>query len=229
MQKEMSDLTIIYLTFNEHPEFWTQFHQQKLFDAIGDFPLITVTNKPLGLLGKEIIQTEYSHHNMYLKILEATELAETPYVAIAESDVLYHPEHFKFYRPPKDAVAYDMSKWNLFTWEPVYNMRRRIINSTLIAPRWYLIEALRERYRGNILCPPERVGEVGRHIHEKALGITLRNAIEVWCPYPSVIVDHPNGIGYKQAHNPTRKRLGEIQAYDIPYWGKAEELIKNYR
>ena len=225
----MPDLTIIYLTYNEHPDYWTQYHQQKLFDAIGDFPLITVTNKPLGILGKEIIQTEYSHFNMYQQILKASKMAETPFVAIAESDVLYHPEHFKFYRPPKDTVAYDMSKWSLFTWEPVYNIRRRISNSTLIAPREYLIEALEERYGEGKKCPPDRVGEVGRHIHEKALGITLRNAVEVWCPYPSVIINHPNSIGYKQAHHPNKKRLGEIQAYDIPCWGKAKDLIKNYR
>lgn len=224
----MRDLTVLYFTFNEHPEYWRRYHWQVLMKAVNDYPLIVITNKISGL-EKEILQTEYSHLNLYRKLLEATKLAKTPYIAVAESDVLYHPEHFNFYRPPKDAVAYDMSKWSLFTWQPVYNLRRRIQNSTLIAPREYLIEALEERYGEGKVCPPDRVGEVGRHIHEKALGITLRKAIEVWCPYPSVVIDHPNGIGYKQAHHPTKKRLGEMQAYDIPYWRKAEDLIKNYR
>src|SRR3990167_6461439 len=219
----MNDLTIIYLTFNEHPDHWTAFHWEKLKEAIGNYSLIAITRKKLGL-EREIYQTEYSHLNMYKKLLEAARLATTPYIAVAESVVLYHPEHFNFYRPPMDAVAYDMSKWSLFTWQPIYNIRRRITNSTLIAPREYLIEALEEHYE-KIDCPPERVGEVGRHIHEDALGIPRRNAIEVWCPFPSVVIDHPNGIGYKEMHNPTRKRLGEVQAYDVPYWGKAKDLI----
>ena len=223
----MSDLTIVFMTMNEHPDHWTAFHWEKLLLAKGSYPLIAITSKKLGL-ECEIYQTEYSHLNMYKKLLEATREATTPYIAVAESDVLYHPDHFTFYRPPENAVAYDMSKWSLFTWKPIYNVRRRITNSTLIAPRDYLIEALEEHYE-KIDCPPERVGEVGRHIHEDALGTPRRNAIEVWCPNPSVVIDHPNGIGYKEMHHPTRKRLGEIQAYDVPYWGKSQDLIKNYR
>lgn len=225
---DKNDLTVIFLTFNEHPAYWTKFHQDKLFEAIGDYPLITVTNKELGLRGKEIIQTEYSHLNMYRQLLKAARLAETPYVAVAESDTLYHPEHFRFYRPPQNAVAYDMSKWSLFTWNPVYNIRRRISNATLIAPRNYLIDALKERYE-KMDCPPDRIGEVGRQIHEQALGLTPRKAIEVWCPYASVVFSHPNAIGYKQMHHPTRKRFGEIQALEIPYWGRADKLAQNYR
>jgi len=224
---ETNDLTVILMTYNEHPDHWTKFHFEKLKEAIGDYPLIAVTNKPLGL-EREIYQTEYSHLNMYKKLLEATIAATTPFIAVAESDVLYHPAHFTFYRPPRDAVAYDMSKWSLFTWQPIYNIRRRVSNATMIAPREYLIDALEERYEKNF-CPPDRIGEVGRHMHEDALKISRRNAQEVWCPHASVVISHPNAIGYKEMHHPTRKRLGEICALDIPYWGKAEDLIKNYR
>jgi len=226
MENENLDLTIIYLTYNEHPKKWTDFHFEKLMEAKGVYPLIAVTHEKLGL-EREIYQTEYSHLNMYKKLLEASRMANTPYIAVAENDILYHPEHFTFYRPPMDTVAYDMSKWSLFVWNPIYNLRRRKSNATMIAPREYLIEALKERYEDNE-CPPDRIGEVGRHIHEKALGITLRNSVEVWCPNPSVILSNPNSIGYKQAHHPTRKKLGEMQAIDIPYWGKAEDIIKQY-
>lgn len=218
------------LTVGEHPAHWEEFHKQKLLEAAGDYPIITSSIKPLDW-GLNILQTEpISHRNMYRQILRACKIATTPFIGIAESDCLYPPEHFKFFRPPMDAVAYDMSRWLLFQWKPeLYSLRRRVTNATLIAPREYLIDALEERYGDNSTVPDDRVGEVGRHIHEKALKITLHNLVEFWSPVPLVQIYHMNSIFWQQAHHPTRKRLGEIKAYDVPVWGKASELIKEYR
>src|SRR6185295_1862394 len=130
---------------------------------------------------------------------------------------------------PMDTVAYDMAKWSLYTWRPVFSMKRRICNANMIAPREYLIDALEERYGDNSTVPDDRVGEVGRHIHEKALGITLHKAKEVWCYFPSIVFNHPNAIGIKQAHFPFKKTLGEMKALEIPGWPRAEELVKEYR
>ena len=226
---ENKDLTVIFLTLNEHPEGWESFHKKILFEAIGDYPLITVSKKPLDYGLNLIDDRNSSHFNMYRQLLRATKLATTPFVATAESDTLYPKEHFNFYRPPVNSVSYDMSRWCLYTWNPVFSLKRRISNCTLIASREYLIEALEERYGGDVKCPPERVGEVGRHIHEKALGITLRNAQEVWCDIPTIQINHINGTNYREAHNPTRKRLGEIKAIEIPFWGLAKDLVEKYR
>lgn len=223
------DLTIIFLTANEHPKGWTEYHKKILVEAAGEYPIITVSRKPVDL-GTNIIDTEpQSHLNMYRQILRIAKLVTTLFIATAESDALYPKEHFTFYRPPLDSVSYDMSRWSLYTWNPIFSLKRRISNCTLIAPREYLIECLEERYGDSSKCPPERVGEVGRHIHEKALGITLRNAIEVWCDAPTVHVNHENGTNYREAHHPRRKRLGEIKAIEIPYWGRAENIIKEYK
>jgi len=225
---ETNDLTVIFLTANEHPEHWTNFHRQHLLEAIGNYPLIVSTFKPLGFKN-EIIQTEpKSHRNMYRQLLRACKLATTPYIAVAESDTLYSPEHFVFYRPPMDTVAYDMSRWVLFTWRPIFSIRRRINNSTMIAPREYLIDALEERYGDNSKIRDDRAGEVGRHMHEDALGLKRRNAIEVWCYHPSIQLSHPNNISFKEAHHPTRKTLGEIKALEIPVWGRAEDIAREY-
>ena len=226
-----NSLTIIFLTANEHPPYWTNFHQQHLLRAIGNYPLITSSFKFLtGLPGSQIIQTEpRSHRNMYRQLLRACKFATTPYIAVAESDTLYSPEHFTFYRPPLDAVAYDMSRWVLFTWRPVFSMRRRINNSMMIAGREYLIDALEERYGDNSKIADDRVGEVGRHIHERALGLKLRKAEQVWCYHPSVQLSHENNISFTQAHHPLKKTLGEMKADSIPVWGQAEDLAKEYR
>lgn|SRR3990167_3023718 len=236
MEKE-NDLTVIMLTANEHPKHWEEFHWEKLMEATKGYPMIISRVKEMAI-GEhdgwtdlnEIIQTEpYSHRTMYRQLLKACKLAATPYIAVAESDVLYSPEHFTFYRPPMDAVAYDMSRWVLFTWRPVFSIRRRINNSMMIAPREYLIDALEERYGDNSTCRDDRVGEVGRHIHEKALGLKLRKAEQVWCYHPSVQLSHENNISFNQAHFPYKKTLGEMKALEIPVWGKSNDLVKEYR
>lgn len=222
-----NDLTVVYLTANEHPESFTKYQQQVLREAIGDYPLISVSREPIDF-GQNVLDTgKKSHINMYRQLLRAAKLATTPFIATAESDVLYSREHFTFYRPELDTFAYDMSRWLLFTWKPIYSLKQRISNCTLIAPREALIEALEERferYPGDTM-PPHFVSEVGRHIYERQMGVTLRKNTWVYADVPSVQFNHPNGTD----STGRRKKLGEIKALDIPVWGRAEELAKKYQ
>lgn len=231
------DLTVVFLTANEHPEHWRKFHAEKLLEAVGSYPMITIhRTEELNFTSDQyILDTEpQSHYNMYRQLLKAAKLATTPFIATAESDTLYPKEHFTFFRPKMDEVAYDMTRWTLFTWRPdFYSLRYRISNCTLIAPREYLIDALEERYGDNAKISPElskeRVSEVGRHIHENALGLPRRNTKQVWCHFPTVQINHPNGTNFKQVDHPYMKNPGEVKAYDIPGWGKASDLVKEYR
>lgn len=240
-----NDLTIIYLTASEHPSHWEDFHRRHLLEAVGDYPIITVSRKPVNntmevngqlvtvakLSDRLILDIEpQSHRNMYRQLLKACKLATTPYIATAESDTLYPKEHFTFFRPKLDEVAYDMSRWTLFTWKPdLFSLRYRISNCTLLAPREYYIEALEERYGDNATCRQDIIGEVGRHLHEETLGITPRKSVNVWCPMSTVQINHENGTNYREAHHPKQKRMGEVKAYEIPQWGRAVELAKEYR
>lgn len=222
------DLTIIFLTANEHPESFTAYHKKILFDAIGDYPLVTSSRESKSFYnGINILQKEPpSHLAMYRQLLEAAKLANTPYVAVAESDTLYPAEHFNFYRPPLDAVAYDMSLWRLYTWLPEYfSLKRRINNCTMIAGREYLIDALQERFDKN----SPYAGEIGRNDMGNNYGLTHRNSVQVWCHIPTIQINHPNGLAYKNASHPTRKRPGEIKAIEIPFWGRVENIAKEYK
>ena len=221
-----NDLTIVFCTANEHPESFTAYHRKVLLEAAGDYPIITSSIKPVDL-GTNILQTEPpSGMAMYRQLLKAAQLATTPFVAVAESDTLYPKEHFSFYRPPMDAVAYDMSCWQIYTWLPEYfSLKRRVNNATMIAPREYLIEALEERFAKN----SPYAGEVGRNDMGNTYGLTHRNSEQVWCHVPTIKINHPNGIAYKNADNPTRKRPGEIKAVEIPFWGRVEVIAKEYK
>lgn len=221
------DLTIIFLTANEHPESFAAYHKKILLAAVGDYTLITSSLKPLDF-GTNIIQAEPpSHLAMYRQLLKAAKMATTPFVATAESDTLYPREHFSFYRPPANAVAYDMSHWQLFTWMPDYfSLKDRFNNCSLIAPREYLIECLEERFSkgGEDIY----AGEIGRTYLEKSHGLTPRNSVEVWCHVPTIQINHPNGIAYGNAHHPTRKRPGPIKAIEIPFWGSSRDIAREY-
>lgn len=224
----MSDLTVIYLTANKHPENFKQYQRAALLLAIQKYPMIVVSREkdPFTDLGYQNIveNNPKSHSNMYWQLLQAAKIASTEYIATAEDDVLYSREHFNFYRPPSDAVAYDMSRWSLFTWKPIFSLKQRVSNCTMIAPRKYLIEALEERFAkySPDNFPPQLVSEIGRY--EKNLGITQRNMVKVYAEVPCVQFNHPNGTDSTEQ----RKKLGQIKALEIPHWGRAEDLVKLY-
>lgn len=223
---EYPDLTILFLTLNKLPAEWTEYHKKTLLKAADNYPIITISKEPMW--GENILQDEEpSVDNIYRQMLRGAELARTPYVAIAEDDVLYPREHF-LYRPPLDTFAYNLCRWSLYTWgEPIYNYRGRRGNFALIAPRELLIEALKERFAKYPNGIPEgKNGELGRPRVDNRLGVIQRNAIDFYTEVAVVVFHHDFEIDpVAQRH---RKAMGLLRAYDVPYWGRANELVKHF-
>jgi len=222
------DLTILYITANRLPRRWVKFQLWHLMEAAGGAPVIAASRKPMGGFSDNLIDTERAcYWNIYRQMLRAAKRAETPFVAMAEDDTLYTRTHFYEFRPADDAVAYDRSRWSLFAWEsrPFFCMRQRISNCSLIAPREYLIDALEEREAkypdGN-----DYVGEVGRPDVEKRLGVSRRNKVEFYSFGPIVQLNHVEAGEDRQRRK--WKRHGQMRAYNIPYWGKAEDIVRKY-
>src|SRR5574337_272588 len=110
------DLTIIYYTSNwldTHNPYFLANTKKQLLKAIGDLPLISVSQKPIAL-GKNICVGDIgrSHLNIYRQILIGAKAAKTKYVALAEDDILYSWEHFHEHLPEKGKFAYDINKWS---------------------------------------------------------------------------------------------------------------------
>ncbi len=222
------DLTVIYLTASQMPDKFSSYQREVLSSAIGDYPLISVSRKPLDF-GQNILDDgEKGMSNIYRQMLRAAKLATTEFIATAEDDCLYHENHFNFYRPNLDEFAYDQNRFALFTWgEPIYSWRNRKSNCSLIAPRKLLIEALEERFeKWPNGTPHEFTGEVGRGIIERNLNITERKSVEVFGEVSIIQINHENASEDRQRTQ--RKRLGQIKAYDLYHWGHARELIKKY-
>ncbi len=234
----MKDLTVIFLTNNRVPELWAAYHREVVTEAIGDAPLITMSRKPMDW-GTNIIQTEpIRSSNIFWQMLKAAKIADTPFIAIVEDDTVYTREHFTFRPPTKDIFWYNANRWYLFTWgEPIYSLKNYIrTNAALVAPRQLTIDSLEERF---MKYPPDTKnmpkamsGELG--VWEKYLGITLRRAKDFKTFTPMVQIDH-DFFTIRDWDNPATaiqkrraKKLAAIQAYDIPVWGRAENLVRRF-
>lgn len=228
MKKPYSgDLTIIYLTANQHPKHFTHYQREIFKKAAEGFEIISVSREPIEL-GINIVDTaKKSHLNMFKQLVKAAKMAKTSYIAAAEDDVLYSREHFTEFRPPMDAVSYNMLRWSLFIWYDFFNILDRISNCTLIAPRDYYIEAWEERFRkypGDSM-PVSYISEIGRNNKERWMGVSERNCIKWKSSVPVIHINHLQGTDSLLR----KKRPGRFRAYDIPYWGRAKDMIKEYR
>lgn len=223
----MNDLTIIYITANKMPKKWMDFQISHLLKSVKNTDIISISREKMNLGFNYIENDTKCYWNIYHQLLRGSKLATTPYIAMAEDDTLYTSEHFSEFRPELDEVAYDRSRWSLFVWErePFYCLRQRISNCSLIASREYLIDALSEREdkypQGN-----NYVGEVGRHKVEKRLNVSLRKSTSYYSNNPIIQLNHPMGTDKTQQRQ--WKKHGQIKAFDIPYWGKAKDIIKIY-
>lgn len=217
------------MTLNKTPKEFARFQRELLVKAAGNYPIISISREPIDL-GINLIDTEEpSYINIYRQMLRGAKQATTPYIAVAEDDVLYTSEHFNFYRPRLDTFAYNQNRFALFTWgEPLFSWRNRKSNCSLIAPRELLIEALEERFaKHGDQWPEGFVGELGRNRVEKALGVTVRKSVEVFSEISLVQFNHRNGT--EKVQQSRKKAHGPIKAYSIPVWGMAHFLKNKYK
>lgn len=224
------DLTVIFLTNNEVPEEWMKFQNKVLLEAIDGAELIVLSRKEMNLGHINALQDKpRSLSNIYYQLLRGAKMAKTPYIAVAEDDTLYSKEHFQ-YRPKTPTVAYNMSHWSLFTWwEPRYSWRNRRGNYSMIGYREAVIKALEERFEKWPDGTPDRVtGELGRPMVERNLGVSHLEAEEFETKVAIVNINHDT-VSSDVLQRKHRKTWGHIQAFDIPHWGRAEDLIKHWK
>jgi hypothetical protein len=207
-----NDLTLLFITAGTLPEGWVAFHKAQL-DKL-PYPIITLRD-----------DKKISYQRIYDQLLIGCKQATTPYIAVIEDDTLYPPEHF-IYRPKADEFAYNQNRWALFTWwKPTYSWRNRVSNCSLIAPREFAIEVLEDR---NAKHPNgwSYVGELGRWRIDAKLGVKPRKLVQWYSTVSVVQINHDYGTEELQQKH--WKDFGPVRAYDIPHWGRAEDLIKKF-
>lgn len=231
----MNDLTVIYLTANKIPEKFQGKMMDYLYEAMGNADIdssecfIPISKECMGIDKEIVFDTPRSHINIYREALVGAKESKTKYIAIAEDDVLYSPEHFKK-RPTRSGVfAYNVACWSIYTWSkgPIFSYTGRRNFGQLICERDLFIEAMEERF-----AKFENDSEINNAIwaepgkYESQLGVTVRDTEVFYTDPANIMFTHPQGLSYHTLGE--RKRLAPIRAYEIPYWGRAEEIVKLY-
>lgn len=224
-----SDLTILFITASYLPKEWAEYQKSVLLKSAGDSPIITISREPLDWGINLIDDKPRSISNIYYQMLQGAKMATTDYVAVVEDDTLYPYEHFHSKRPPLDAFTYNINRLGLFTWgKPTYHWKSRQSNSTLIAPRLLLIECLEERFaKYPEGTPVEYTGEVGRKLIERKLGLKHYNSEEFMTEVSVVRLDHTLGTDTLAISG--RKAMGVARSFDIPHWGRAEDIVAKFK
>lgn len=230
---EINDLTVVYYSVNEISDrfmenTWTQLR------LATEAPIVAVTREPMLTERDEdtsiLVDLPRHHLSIYRQALMGALAAQTRYIALAEDDVLYAPEHFR-YRPEPGKFAYNMNVWNIFTWgEPMFTQKLggRLNLSGLICERELFIEAIQERFDKH---PDDDEidlrawAEPGKY--ERQLGVTVREREAFTTNPPNIAFSHQTALSFENLGE--RKRAGEVRAIEIPYWGKAIDILKLYR
>lgn len=219
----MNDLTVIMLTPNLVPEKWAQYHKQKLLEAIGDTPLITVSKKPLDW-GLNVKQRGYGMLNIYKQMLKAAKIAKTHWIAMADDDTLYPASHFA-YRPTEDGYFYNLNRWHMFTWgEPIYFHKPWRGNGLFMGTRELVIKALEKRFENGDVVERKAYHELGTR--SDMLDIDHVKGIGFYTNEPVLSFYHD--FSFDETVKNHKKRMHPIRAYDIPLWGHARDMRNKF-
>lgn len=210
----MIDCTILFYTCNRiHDSFATKI-RENLLESCNGTPIISISHKSMDF-GNNICVSgmEVSEFSVYKQILMGAKEAKTKYVACAEDDALYVPEHFD-HEPPEDTFYYNVNRWNVN--RDFYYYRERRLMSMCIAPTQLMIDTLGTRFaKYSESC--SHFGEPGRF--EDKLGLPPVKIDSFKTVIPTLTFEHRPSLGGKR-----KLRPNDLIAKELPYWGSAKEL-----
>ncbi len=222
-------MTSIFYTCNKIDEKFAEVIRKNLLHVLNGIPIISVSHKPMSFGDNYVVDLSQSHISIYRQALHGAKLAKTKYIALCEDDVLYNEEHFK-YEPTPGKFAYNVGTWNMQTWgKPIFTQKigGRINLNSLICERELFIEAMEERFAK---WPDESKIELGNWAepgkYEKNLGVTIREIEKFYGNPTNIVFSHETALSFQNLGK--RKKIGEIRAKSIPFWGSAKMIKKIY-
>jgi len=206
----MDNLTCIYYTSNrEDPEFEKRV-QQTLLEAVGDLPIISVSQKPIDF-GKNICVGDIgaSAENILVQLREGVLAAETKYTVQAEDDCLYHKSYFDFRPERSDTIYQPDSFYLLWPARPSKYYWKKRGDLSGFSSKQYLLNIL-----DKVMSEP--FDHMENAVRKCARRERFQNEI------PIVSFKTANGLHYG---SPIVKRRAKRE---LPYWGKSRDLVKRY-
>lgn len=240
--------TVIYLTDNSVAPNIATLCRANILKAIGDFPLISVSHEPIDF-GMNICVGKLPRSSLTINIqmMKALEKVTTPFIAIAEHDCLYWPEHFLFVPPDKN-FWYNENVW-LLQYESIDHPESngmfsffptRKANSQLIVATDQMIRSTQDRIRmmGDPAWmakhPSGRIGEAGvmdlDHAMKLSRGASVRHIREQLRQYVEGYIGKiwrsksPN-LDIRHGNNFTKNCRGMHRRFELAPWGKMEDVF----
>lgn len=210
-------LTVLYYTDSQLAEPLASACRKHLQQSASGYPIVSVSQKPLDF-GRNICVGELgrSFENIYKQILAGLREVSTPYVALAEHDCLYTPEHWQHRSPGK--FAYNMNRWAMHTDMGMFSWRNRGCLSQLIVPT----ALLKKNIEGRLLVGWKKVKRHTREwfepgLNDSALGMATEPMEKFKTTTPNIDINHGRNFSGK-------KLLGDTTARSIPGWGTSMDI-----
>lgn len=247
----LRDTTIVYYTNHSLTEPLFTRCQELLQEAADRMPIVSVSHTPIKL-GRNIVigKRKSSWLLLYKQLLKGVEEATTKYVAMAEHDCLYHPEHFSFIPPLDDTFYYNENtlfvQWsdkNHPTLKGMYSRwpSQRLALSSLICNRQLLADTLNQRL--DMLDKDRKLVRELVFAGEPGLSALRIKSARKWAAsgrpvylkqyiqdqldretYDTWVSEKPI-LDIRHDGNFTGPRRGVRRHWDNPHWGKFEDLI----
>ena len=213
------DTTIVYLTDNTLDPILAAKCRKNIIEAADGKPIISVSQEPIDF-GKNVCvgRIGRSWLSLIKQLIAGAEAATTKYVAIAEHDGLYTKDHFNFV-PPRDDTFYYNKNHYLVEWSSghpeyrgMYSKRWAAGNalSQLVCNR----EALLKSQRDILVAIKEGVQKA----KSKEPGIMDKQYEFFETPNPNLDIRHDGNF--------TGPKRGIQRTYEIPFWGKFQDVME---
>ncbi len=206
----MVDMTIIYYTSNREDERFEKKVQQTLLKAVGDLPIISVSQKPIDF-GDNICVGDIgaSVENILFQMREGALSATTKFISTAEDDCLYHRSYFDFEPEREDVIYRSDELYIVWIEKPKKYYRKRRKDVSGIVGRKHFINVINQ-----ILANPyDHISNVVGNYTKSAMFHSL---------IPMVSFKTRNGLHYGSSI----RRKENIT--DLPHWGLAKDLVEEY-
>jgi len=203
----VSDLTIIYYSANTEDPAFEQKIREVFHVAIGNRPVVSVTHKPVNI-GRNICIDDSMPVSLATQLYQiklGALVAQTTYVAMVESDCLYHDSYFNFRPSTEDTFAYTDNFYLLWEGKRKIFWSKRRREFSCITGRKHLIDVI-EQVQEEL--PEYSVRSISKH-----------TAWELFHPEVATIsIKTMNGM-HRRAPINKKKWTREL-----PYWGSAADV-----
>ena len=209
---------VIYISSNrEKPEFEDKIIKDML-EKKGDLPVYSVTQLRKGPGMNNLIgDVGTSGFNFCRQMQMVVEMAQVDYVISCEADCLYSPDYFKFVPPTKD--IYRNSNNYVIPYKKEYWLSKDSQTAFQVSDRDTYLDRLNFILKGQSQWNLEMKNfpkEIGLEFLDKEKEVKMFRTEYVCFQFKT-------GEGMRRS-----TASGKVRIWELPYWGKASSLRKEY-